>query len=41
METVKSLSTTTLGSNNFFYLTTHLEPGDYTYEACAYSVGSG
>jgi hypothetical protein len=41
MEVVKNLSTSTSGSNNSFYLATHLEPGDYTYEACAYPVGSG
>ncbi len=40
MEVVKNLSTATSGSNNSFYLATHLEPGDYTYEACAYPVGS-
>ncbi len=40
LEVVKNLSTTTSGSNNSFYLATHLEPGDYTYEACAYPVGS-
>ena len=40
MEVVKNLSTSTSGSNNSFYLATHLEPGDYTYEACAYPVGS-
>jgi hypothetical protein len=41
MEVVKNLSTNTSGSNNSFYLSTHLEPGDYTYEACAYPIGSG
>jgi len=41
MEVVKNLSTSTSGSNNSFYLATHLEPGDYTYEACAYPLGPG
>jgi len=40
MEVVKNLSTATSGSNNSFYLATHLESGDYTYEACAYPLGS-
>jgi len=40
MEVVKNLSTSTSGSYNSFYLATHLEPGDYTYEACAYPLGS-
>ncbi len=41
MVVVKSLSTNTSGSGNSFYLATHLEPGDYTYEACAYPLGPG